>query len=114
MKKRIGLMVCCLILIGSFAVGVLPVQAAVYAVCKHPHFRLLYGVKYRNVYTTEGHYEDVGTKNICADCGYVWWTNLERVKTGTHNWELKCIGTDINGDKVWEYQCAGCGWSKPY
>lgn len=115
MKRRIGLLLCCLAIMGMFSASVIPVRAEARMGCHHPHFMIVYDAVYRSFSRADGHYKEQGTEYICADCRYTYWTNLHEVKMGDHEWILfKVPGTDDNGNEIWRYRCDICGATKPY
>lgn len=115
MKRRIGLLLCCLAVMGMISASVIPVQAAERAVCKHPHFMIVYDAVYRSFSRADGHYNEQGTEYICADCRYTYWTNLHEVKMGDHEWKtIEIPGTDQNGDPILRKRCRICNATKPY
>ncbi|MCI8433913.1 MAG: hypothetical protein HFH83_12140 [Lachnospiraceae bacterium] len=107
-KKRIGLLLFCLAIMGMFSVSVIPVQAEARVGCKHPQYMTSYNAVHITYNTPEGHFNEEGTKHVCATCGFTHWTDLHMVKTGEHDWYLVNEGKDTNGNIVWRYHCRGC------
>ena len=105
LKKGIGILMCCLTVMGMFSVGTLPVQAAQ---CQHDRFIVGYDVPQYAYETAAGHFEVRGRKYECPNCKYAYWEDLYHIKVGDHNWApTKHILAD--GTSRWENYCAGCG-----
>jgi hypothetical protein len=111
-KRRIGLLLCCLAVMGMFSASVIPAQAKAKMGCHHPHFMIVPDADCRSFSKADGHYKEFGTAYICADCKYTYWTNLYQVKMGDHDWYLVSEGADSNGNIVWRYHCRGCSMLK--
>ena len=84
----------------------LPVQAATNVYCEHAHYMIVYNAKNVRLNKTDGHYDEIGTKHVCAGCGHVYWTDLHEVFVSGHSWVDKFIGTDKNGDPVYRKICS--------
>ena len=83
MKRRVGILMCCLAVIGMFSVSVLSVQAAA---CTHEHYFLNAGASYDYI-NENGHYTATGNKWVCASCGQdSYWTDVYTEKVGDHNY----------------------------
>ena len=112
MKRKMGTLMCCLIFAGMLYFDLLSAQAAVTATCKHPHYMEVYNARYSYMYDYSGHYERLGTKHVCADCGHVYWTDLRMEWAGDHNWVEVTVGYDTNGNLIKETRCSVCNWIK--
>lgn len=106
LKKGIGVVMCCLTIMGMFSAGTLPVQAA--QGCKHDRFIVGYDVTQYAYANAAGHYEVRGTKYECPNCKYAYWEDLYHVKVGDHNWFSKYHELG-DGTSRYEDYCAGCG-----
>ncbi len=69
---------------------------------------IVYDAIHMRIAKNDGHYNEQGTKHVCATCGLTHWTDLHLVKTGEHNWYLVDEGKDTYGNIVWRYHCRGC------
>lgn len=105
-KRSIGILLCCLTVVGTFSVNGLSAEAVA---CTHPAFLLGMPDGAKEPYNdVNGHYEIRGTRYDCAKCGYSYWDGLYTVKTGEHLY-APTGATDANGFPVYSDYCAICG-----
>lgn len=104
-KKGIGILMCCLTVMGMLSVSILPVQAAQ---CQHDRFIVGYDVTQSAYVNADGHYEIRGRKYECPNCKYAYWENLYHIKVGDHNW-AQTYREVSKGVYRWEDKCIGCG-----
>lgn len=99
LKRKIGIWICCMAVMGMFSVNILPVRAAE---CTHKFYMIQEDVTKYTYQKADGHYEMRGTLCQCP-CGYSWWKNLGGVKVGDHTWISKLE------ENVYRTYCIGCG-----
>ncbi len=102
MKRGMKAVLCCLSLMGILSMDVLPVQAAW---CEHKICYTAYESVKAYHYEQDGHYMEVGTVHICADCGHEEWENLTYEWYESHTW--KRAGAEVLPDgalRIW-YEC---------
>ena len=99
MKKRMGILMCFLAVMGILSVNVLPAQAAG---CEHKNFLLDTGGCKYEYHDETGHYEMRCARWVCPVCDYYYWDETwgsYPVKVGDH---------EFNGFGI----CETCGYKK--
>ncbi len=104
LKKGIGVLLCCLAVMGMFSAGTLPVQAAQ---CDHTKFLVGADQRISNYVTKDGHYELWGRKYECPNCKYSYYGDTHGVWIGAHTWV-----NQKGEDGRWVDICIGCGSKK--
>lgn len=107
LKKRIGVLICCLAIIGMFSFIKLPVEAAA---CTHPAFLVGQDVVKESFANADGHFEVRGTGYQCRICQYTYWENLYTVKISNHHYRQ--LGIDAYGNPYYSDYCFVCGRHK--
>lgn len=106
--RKVGMLVCCLAFMGLFFSSALPVQADTNVYCEHAQYRIVYDAVRGKLFKPEGHFNEIGTKHVCADCGRVYWTDLYQKKYEDHQWS-GWVPVNIDGRDVLESYCTTSG-----
>lgn len=84
-KRGIGVLLCCLTIMGAFSFGGLQTKAALG--CDHTYLMGQPEVYKTSTYDASGHYDVYADKYECPRCGYVRWQNEIMKWTGSHNFD---------------------------
>ena len=84
LKRGIGVLMCCLTVMGAFSFGGLQTKAAA---CDHTFLLSQPEVFKTSTYDASGHYDVFATKSWCPKCDYVRWENEIKKWTGGHTFK---------------------------
>lgn len=84
-KRGIGVLLCCLTIMGAFSFGGLQTKAALG--CDHTYLQVRLDVHKDSEHDSVRHYEVYGDEYSCPRCGYVRWENVYRVQGDEHDFD---------------------------
>lgn len=84
LKRGIGVLMCCMTVMGAFSFGGLHTEAAL---CDHSVLQWEPDAYKTSFHDSIFHYEIYGDKSSCPRCGYVRWENEYTRQVGSHTFD---------------------------
>ncbi len=95
-KRGIGVLLCCLTIMGAFSFGGLQAKAGFG--CDHTYLQVRLDMYKTSEYDAVWHYDVYGDEYSCPRCGYIRWENVYRIARNKHAFD--------------QYGRCNCGYSK--